>query len=198
MAFFLILDLLIAWLPYFCRAGRRSVDLDAFRAHVGGWLPTLDEVDFPPLLGSELFVQHKKPTAGSLDGSGWRDLKALPVAWFDWLAVILSRIVLDGVWPDGLLDAYIAMILKADGDATPKGQRPLCVLPVVYRLWASARLRHLEDWLRSWLPSSVYSAGGGRSSVEAWYSTALDIEDVLSGFSDSDVHVFVADVVKFF
>ena len=38
----------------------------------------------------------------------------------------------------------------------------------------------------------------GRSSVEAWYSTALDIEEVLSGFSDSDVHVSVADVVKSF
>ena len=47
----------------------------------------------------------------------------------------------------------------------------------------------------SWLPSSVYSAGGGRSSVEACYSTALDIEEDLSGFTDSDVHVFVADVV---
>ena len=34
-----------------------------------------------------------------------------------------------GVWPDGLLDAYIAMIPKTDGDATPLGQRPLSVLP---------------------------------------------------------------------
>ena len=52
--------------------------------------------------------------------------------------------------------------------------------------------------LRSWLPSSVCSAGGGRISVEAWYSTALDIEEVLSGFSDTDAHVFVAEVVKSF
>ena len=40
-----------AWLPYFCRAGWGSVDMDASHARVGGWLPTLDEVDFPPLLG---------------------------------------------------------------------------------------------------------------------------------------------------
>ena len=26
-----------------------------------------------------------------------------------------------GVWPDGLLDAYIAMIPKTDGDAAPLG-----------------------------------------------------------------------------
>ena len=41
-----------------------------------------------------------------------------------------------------------------------------------------------------------FNAGGGRSSVEAWYTTALDIEEVLSGVADSDVHLFVADVVK--
>ena len=40
--------------------------------------------------------------------------------------------------------------------------------------------------------------GGGRGSVEAWYSTALDFEEVLSGLSESHVHVFVADVVKSF
>ena len=90
------------------------------------------------------------------------------------------------------------MIPKSDGDCTPLGQRPLCVLPVVYRVWASVRLRHLDGWLRFWLPLSVFSAGGGRGSVDAWYSTALDIEEVLCGLSESHVHVFVADVVKSF
>ena len=31
------------------------------------------------------------------------------------------------------------------------------------------------------MPESVYSLGVGLSSVEAWFSAALDIEDVLSG-----------------
>ena len=52
---------------------------------------------------------------------------------------------------------------------------------MVYRIWASARMVQLEDWFRSWVPDSVFSAGGRRSSVEAWYTTALDIEEVLSG-----------------
>ena len=34
--------------------------------------------------------------------------------------------------------------------------------------------------------------------MEAWYSTALDFEEVLSGLNESHVHVFVADVVKSF
>ena len=45
---------------------------------------------------------------------------------------------------DGLLDAYIAMIPDSGGDAAPLGQRPLSVLLVVYRIWASARMVSLR------------------------------------------------------
>ena len=34
--------------------------------------------------------------------------------------------------------------------------------------------------------------------VVAWYATAVDIEEVLTGAADSHVHLFVADVVKSF
>ena len=105
--------------------------------------------------------------------------------------MILTLVEVSGVWPDGILDAYIAMIPEVDGDSTPFGQRPLCVLPIVYRLWASVRLQHPHGWFLSWVPPSVFSAGSGRSSVEAWYSTALDLEESLSGAFDSDVHYFL-------
>ena len=62
------------------------------------------------------------------------------------------------------------MIPKTDGDATPLDQRPLSVLPVVYRIWAAARMGQLHGWFQSWVPESVFCAGGGRSSVEAWYT----------------------------
>ena len=31
----------------------------------------------------------------------------------------------------------------------------------------------------SWVPASVFGAGGGRGSVEAWYTTALDTDEGL-------------------
>ena len=37
-----------------------------------------------------------------------------------------------------------------------------------------------------------------RARFEAWYSSALDIEESLSGVLVSDVHIFVADVIKSF
>ena len=102
------------------------------------------------------------------------------------------------VWPDGLLDAYIAMIPKTDGDATPLGQRPLSVLPVIYRVWASVRMLQLEDWFRSWVPDSVFSAGVVVGPVEAWYTSSHDIEEALAGAADFHLHLFVTDVVKSF
>ena len=150
-----------AWLPYLCRSGQREASLEEFDREVDGWLPLLPEVHLSCLTGQVLadVVQRKSATAGSLDGWGWRELKVLPVSWYDGLARILTKVEDTGVWLDGLLDAYIAMIPKADGDATPLGQRPLSVLPVVYRLWASTRMGHLGDWFRSWVPDSVFSAG---------------------------------------
>ena len=185
-----------AWLPYFCRSGQRDTSLDEVNREVEGWLPLLPEVDLPRLTGQMLadVVQRKGATAGGLDGWGWREFMVLPVSWFHELARILTKVEDVGVWPDGLLDAYIAMIPKTDGDASPLCQRPLSVLPIVYRIWASARMGRLDGWFRSWVPDSVFSAGGGRGSVEAWYTSSLDIEEVLAGAADSHVHLFVADV----
>ena len=186
--------------PILVALGKGRLALRNSDDEVEGWLPWLPEVSLPCLTCQMLadVVQHKSATAGSLDGWGWRELKVLPVSWYDGLARILSKVEDTGVWPDGLLDAYITMIPKTDGDATPLGQRPLSVLPVVYRIWASTRMGQLGDWFKSWVPDSVFSAGGGRGSVEAWYTSSLDIEEVLAGATESHVHLFVADVVKSF
>ena len=72
------------------------------------------------------------------------------------------------------------------------------MLPLIHRLWASLRLGHLKDWVQGWVPQSVFSLGNGLSSVEAWFSTALDIEEVLSGAGGDQLHVLVADVIKSF
>ena len=114
------------------------------------------------------------------------------------LAILLELVGASGICPQGMLDACMAMIPEADGESTPLGQRPLSVLPVVYRLWASLRLGHLREWVEGWLPKSVFSLGNGLSSVEAWFSTALDIEEVVSGTGGDQLHVMVADMIKSF
>ena len=56
----------------------------------------------------------------------------------------------------------------------------------------------MREWIEGWLPKSVFSLGNGLSSVEAWFSTALDIEEVLSVTGGDQLHVMVADVIKSF
>ena len=185
---------------FFCRSGHPVVTPDQFLEFVGHLLPQEPHLDLPRITGLDLqeVARAKKSTAGGLDGWAWNEIKALPLPWFSGLAIILNLVETSGIWPQGLLDAYIAMIPKADGDSTTLGQRPLSVLPVVYRLWDSLRLGHLREWVEGWLPKSVFSLGNGLSPVEAWFSAALDIEEVLSGTGGDQLRVMVADVTKSF
>ena len=75
---------------------------------VDGWLQLLPEIHLPQLTGQvRAEVVHREgATAGSFDGWGWREFKALPVSWYDELARILSKVEDIGVWPDGLLDLH--------------------------------------------------------------------------------------------
>ena len=59
-----------------------------------------------------------------MDGWAWNEIKALSLSWFVGLSLVLRQIETLGQWPQGLLDAYIAMIPKAEGDSTPIGRRP--------------------------------------------------------------------------
>ena len=69
---------------------------------------------------------------------------------------------------------------------------------IVFSRW-SVGSGPLEGWVvEGWLPKSVFSLGHGLSSVEAWFSTALDIEEVLSGVGGDQLHVMVADVIESF
>ena len=62
--------------------------------------------------------------------------KSLPDAILSRIAALLTLVEAEGVWPDELLHAFVAMIPKASGGTRPQDQRPITVLDVVYRLWA--------------------------------------------------------------
>ena len=77
---------------------QRETSLEEFAQEVDAWLPLLPEVSFPRLTGEMLaeVVHRKGATAGSLDGWGWREFKALPDSWFDGLARIFPRLRIMG------------------------------------------------------------------------------------------------------
>ena len=78
------------------------------------------------------------------------------------------------------------MIPKADGDSYPfRSAPPLrrCLLSTGWlKGFPSASWTSCGSGLRGGCQSvSLHCLGNGLSSVEAWFSAALDIEEVLSG-----------------
>ena len=124
-----------AWMLFFCRSGHPLVTPDQFLDFVGHLLPQEPYLDLPRITGRDLqeVARAKNSTAGGLDGWAWNELEAIQLPWFSGLAVLLELVETSGVWPQGLLDACIAMIPKIDSDSTPlppsQGQRPLSVSP---------------------------------------------------------------------
>ena len=57
-------------------------------------------------------AKAKKSTASGLDGWAWNEIKALLLPWFSDLAILLELVETSGIWPQGLLDAYIAMLRR--------------------------------------------------------------------------------------
>ena len=96
-------------------------------------------MDLPRITGRDLqeVARAKKAAAGGLDGWAWNEVNS-------GLAILLELVESTGTWPRGLLDAYIAMIPKADGDSTPLGSTapqctPCCVQAVGFpSAWTSA------------------------------------------------------------
>ena len=147
-----------------------------------GVAPLLDEVRFSPPTGDMLadVVQKKKkkPSAGRLADWVWRELKALPIAWLDKLAKI----------PEGCLQCYDPLRLM---EMPHLWDMPLSAQSIVHRLWASVRCNSFRAYLLL-----GYLSGSSVLAVVA--AAALDMEESLSGALDSDVHIFVAKVVKSF
>ena len=97
-----------AWMPFFCRSGHPVVTLDQFLDFVCHLLPQEPYLDLPWTMGRDLqeVARAKKSTVGGLDGWAWNEIKALPLPWFSGLSILEST----GVWPQDLLDAFVAII----------------------------------------------------------------------------------------
>ena len=162
-----------AWLPFFCRSGQREAVLEEFDAEEDGWLPFRDEISLPPLTGEVLaeVVRRKSAGAGSLDGWGRREMKVFPVPWFDGLG-----------YPD----------LQGRCWCYSFGSGPIVRSSNVHRIRASARM---FIW-RIGVNPGFQNRRAVR--VEAWCTTALGIEESLSGAVDTHVHVFAEDVFESF
>ena len=107
-----------AWMPYFCRSGHPVATVEQFLGFVDPFLPQEPVSDLLWITGQDLLESPGR--------IGWVGLvfRACHSPWYGGNFCSL---------PQGFLDVYIALIRKVDGDSTPVGKRPLCVLSNVKR-----------------------------------------------------------------
>ena len=121
--------------------------------------------------------------ASGIDAWTLAQLRLLPAAALESLADILTAVEAVGTWPAAWAGARMVFIPKGEGNAVIS-QRPIGILPMIYRLWARVRLGH--GLLERWVTHSDFEHGRvkGRSAMEAAWDSALEAE--LAGQEPTD------------
>eukprot|EP00972_Heterocapsa_arctica_P068721 10154672-Heterocapsa_arctica.AAC.1 len=120
-----------------------------------------------------------RPNKGAgLDGWTIPELRAIRPDHWDELAAILRRCEYLCFWPEGVAGSIICMLPKEAGDA-PTAQRPIGLLPMVYRIWAAARNDEVRKWARSKGQDDAWGGKPGAGAMDAAFSLGVEGEAAL-------------------
>ena len=97
--------------------------------------------------------------AAGLDGWGVKELRTLPDEFLEWIAELLERVEETGAWPPELCRPE-GLLLPKPGNGGPMDRRPIWLLPMIYRIWATGRAHLFARWRSQW------AEGDGGSSAE--------------------------------
>ena len=106
--------------------------------------------------------------APGLDGWTVAELRLLPAWWHERVAHVLEAVERAGRWPETARQPAGLLLPKPGG-----GQRPIWLLPMVYRVWAHGRAPLWAAWREAWGPPLAEGRRGAES--QAW-ALALELE----------------------
>ena len=136
-------------------------------------------------------------TATGPDGISRLDLLHMPPRLVAQLVAHVNEFDL-GVkpWPQPALVGHISNVEKCPDAAAPQQFRPITVLTLPYRVWASIRARQCLSWLAKFAPDGMHGNIPGKSTVGVWWSLALQIEAATQ--QGRKVSGFLTDLTKAF
>ena len=138
-------------------------------------------MQFQALEGCHLWKTLRRMKSKSAAGcDGWRvdELKRLPVPLLDRLASLFNVIEDTGAWPKALTVGIISLISKGEG-TSPLKLRPVGIMSVIYRLWASTRVADVMTWQETWLDNSLHGFRRAHGAEDVWWEQALCVEQAL-------------------
>ena len=114
-------------------------------------------LELPELTGWDFLKRLRKiKLTGAAGVDSWRVREALdlPLALLDQVAAVFNEIERGGVWPPALVVGLVPLLPKSGDSADtggPTKQRPVTILSVFYRIYASVRYKHLLPWQAQWI-----------------------------------------------
>ena len=138
----------------------------------------------------------KSSTATGPDGISKLDLVNMPLDLVKQLVRIFRDIERGQPWPKCLLTGLISAIEKTENAKGPGDYRPITVLSLAYRVWATIRSRQILTFLSREAPIGLLGNRKGASTADVWWQIACEVEEALC--FESPMSGAVTDVVKCF
>lgn len=153
-----------------------------------------DEVDGE--IAYEAFTNAKNSTGG-MDGWEVIELALFSKEMCRWTAELYKLIENGAPWPSRTKHARIAYLEKPSSmPGEVMSYRPLTIMSVVYRRWASMRLKCLDDWFTQGAVPEMFAGVAQQGAIDAWYQVLTDIEEM--PLSCTPYCGCAADIHKFF
>ena len=142
-------------------------------------------------------ASKKSRTATGPDGVSKADLSRMPPALTAQLVDLINDIDQGvQVWPQAALVGHISNVEKCPEATSPQQFRPITVLTLPYRVWASIRAKQCLQWLSQFAPEGMHGNVPGKSTVGVWWSLSLQIEAATQ--QGKQVSGFLTDLTKAF
>lgn len=174
-----------------CTVGKRekgcfATSWDDFVGHFGKHIPDTIELHLPKLTVAMFRETLNRMKSNSACGpDGWRvgELKQLPDELIARLVELLDIVEETGIWPNALTHGLVTLVTKGEG-SRPEDLRPISVMSVVYRAWASTRLRDVISWQEKWIQECQHGFRTGHGPEDVWWKLAVQVGRALLEGSD--------------
>ena len=138
-----------------------------------------------------------KRAARGLDGFGKEDLTNMRDDHIQCFLDMMQAIERgEAAWPQQLLEGVVISLAKRDDSHCPSDFRPIVLLSMLYRCWASIRSRQLLAHLANYVHEDAHGFLPYREPSQTWLQIQASVELALQ--SGSDLIGLSADVVKAF
>ena len=161
-------------------------------------LPT-KQMTFRPITlqqWKQALQSKKRKTASGADGVSRSDLLHMPNKLTEKLLEILHAVEQGNPWPNQAMVGIVAAIAKVPGARTVNQFRPITVLTLFYRTWATIRAKQCLRELAELTPYSLLGNIPRRSAKQLWFHVQSLVEH--AHMTGGRISGALIDIVKCF